>query len=119
MASVQLDSAQCDAIRNEIRVAASGYGDIALSMGLRGHRVSRDRVVGAIERLEQWVTMLDAIGWKDQPDGPDELCVAVDPELLEVASVIATNLDRQCEGLQESSHTRRTLDALRLIEAAA
>ena len=71
MATVQLDREQREAIRSEIRVAASRSKDIRQCLE-PGGTTDRASVIRKIAELVRWVAMLDAIGWQEPPDAPNE-----------------------------------------------
>lgn len=94
MTTVELDRAQREAIREEIRVVAACCADIPLCFKPdRAGKTDRDYVVRKIMELQRWVAVLDGIGWQEQPDGPHRMVAVVDPEMASWASGQAVELE--------------------------
>lgn len=118
MTAVTLDRAQREAIRGEMLTAAGDCGDISLALGDR-RESGRDRefVVRRMARLQRIVATLDAVGWTEPPDNPEEVTVTVDRELAVWAAEAA---DELVVSLGESISLRPDADldalgALRLV----
>lgn len=76
---VTLNRAQREALRAEIRIAAGDCGDV--NLWLDQPHLDRASVVARIALLQQLVAALDAIGWAEPEDAPDDLEVVVDRQL--------------------------------------
>jgi hypothetical protein len=72
-ATVRLDRAQREAIRREVAGAAGRYG------AFDGHIAAgtREEAMRELRRLRGMFAVLDAIGWAEQCDAPDEQPVTV------------------------------------------
>ena len=98
MATVALDREQREGIRSEIRVVASRFKDITKCLQPdRDGNTDRASVVRNITELVQWVAMLDAIGWQEPAEAPNEFVVTVDSELAMWARRAARELERAFE----------------------
>jgi hypothetical protein len=74
MSTITLDHEQREALRGEIAGIASGYGDFQFAF----RRGERAYAVKHIEHLRRMVSLMDAIGWVEQPDAPAEQPVTAD-----------------------------------------
>jgi hypothetical protein len=93
---VVVDREQREAIREEISVHAHNYGGIDAAFDAR----DRQDVIRHLERFEAMVALMDAIGWREHPEAPDEQPVHVDErgaQILEAqARESAADLDAGC-----------------------
>jgi len=120
MATVPLDREQREAIRSELRVAASRSKDIrqCLEPDRDGH-TDRASVVRKFTELPQWVAMLDAIGWHEPLDAPNAVVVTVDSALATWARGAAAELERAFAEFYVTDQDLDALAGLRLIAKAA
>jgi hypothetical protein len=118
-ATITLDEAQREAIREEIRTAAAGCGDIPLClMPDRDGKTAREYVVRKIDELKRWVAALDAIGWQEQHDGAGKMLVEVDAEFAMWARGQAAELEHAFEWFHVRDEDLDALTGLRLIAEA-
>jgi hypothetical protein len=68
---VTLDGAQREAIRSELELYASGWGDFEWGFASG----EREFVQKAHRRLTRMIAVMDAIGWSEQPDSADTQAV--------------------------------------------
>jgi hypothetical protein len=105
---VTLDRAQREALREELELYASGWGDFGI-----GFRTGdREYVLRSIRRLRRLVAMMDAIGWSEQPDTPVALPVRVTRSMAAWARREAKSLVvslGECGGVDHASDSN--LDA--------
>lgn len=111
-----LDRAQREALRNVLRTTTSGYGDFAISF----RKGDRQWVTEQLERLQGMVALMDAIGWSEQPDAPDEQPVTPTSQAAWWAGIDRAELT---EALAESTEVLDSdllaLGAYQAIEAQA
>lgn len=69
---VTLDARQREALREEAALRTSGWGDIAWAFREGDRTYAR----GCLNRLRRSIELMDAIGWSEQADAPDEQPVA-------------------------------------------
>jgi hypothetical protein len=69
MSAVTLDRAQRAALRREVGMCVSGWGDFELAFNTG----DRAYVHGNLKRLRRLASAMDAIGWSEQADTPDRL----------------------------------------------
>jgi hypothetical protein len=113
---VQLDRAQRDAIRSEVRLAGSAWGDIGLGLGRGRDGPDRDFVIRQLAQIRGAVAMLDAIGWLEAADSPDVVDFSVAPDLAGWAGRQAAELVR---AFTEMDVDDGDLDALTAMSAIA
>ena len=119
MATVALEREQREGIRSEIRLAASRSKDIRQCLQAdRDGNTDRASVVRKITELVQWVAMLDAIGWQEPPDAPNELVVTADSALAMWAHGAARELERAFDTLYVTDEDLDALAGLRLVAEA-
>jgi hypothetical protein len=105
---VTLDRAQREALREELELYVSGWGDF--QYGFRNG--DREYVVSSMRRLRRLVAMMDAIGWSEQPDTPETLPVRVTRSMAAWARREAKSLVvslEECSGVDHA--TDENLDA--------
>jgi hypothetical protein len=115
--TVTLDRAQRAAVRAEMELAASGWGDFAI--GVRNGE--RDYVLKSIRRLRRIVDVLDAVGWGEQPATPDLLPVTCSRSVAAFARSEAESLRvsvGECDPSGPSDQNLDAYSALRAIGAA-
>src|SRR5437764_1406570 len=78
MSTITLDHEQRETLRDELTGTANGYGDFEYAF----RRGERAYVVKQIEYLRGMASLMDAIGWVEQPDAPDEQPVTLDRRTL-------------------------------------
>jgi hypothetical protein len=115
--TVTLDRAQRDAIRFNVATWTNGWGDIHIYT-LDG---DREHVRKARWELGRMIALMDAIGWTEQPDTPDEQPVSRSRSLAAFARREAKSLLRvfdDCDGANdELLDAYRALCALGVPEA--
>ncbi len=93
---VVVDREQHEAIYEEISVHAHNYGGIEAAFDTR----DRQDVIRHLERFEAMVALMDAIGWREHPEAPDEQPVHVDARGAQILEAqvreIAADLDAGC-----------------------
>lgn len=94
-APLMLTRAQRVAVRGEVRLTASGWGDLEFGFA----KGNRDEVRRAIAAITAMADLFDAIGWTEQPDAPDAQPVDVGPN---VASWAARDAEALAGCLRES-----------------
>ena len=119
MATVALEREQREGIRSEVRVAASRSKDITKCLEAdRDGNTDRASVVREITELVQWVAMLDAVGWQEPPDAPNEFVVTVDSALAMWAQGAARELERAFSEFYVTDEDLDALAGLRLVAEA-
>jgi hypothetical protein len=108
MQHVTLDRAQRAAIRGELEMCASGWGDFAISL----RNGDRKYVYSNLARLRRIAQLMDAIGWSEQPDAPDKLTCQCSRALKEWARREARSLLSAFDEFVPSDHD---LDAYRAL----
>jgi hypothetical protein len=104
---VTLDRAQREALREELELYVSGWGDF--QYGFRNG--DRAYVMSSIRRLRRLVVMMDAIGWSEQPDTPDTLPVPVNRTMAAWARREAKSMAVSLEECGVWNTTDSNLDA--------
>jgi hypothetical protein len=107
--------------RSEARSASLRAGPRVITQGLEPDRdgnTDRGSVVRKITELVQWVAMLDAIGWQEPSDAPNEFVVTVDSALATWARGAAAELERAFGEFYVTDEDLGALAGLRLIAAA-
>lgn len=112
--TVRLDRAQRQALREEIRDTAGDCRDINLAL----EQGNREFVVREARQLQRLVAALDAIGWTEPPDAPDDQTVTVDRELALWARSVAVELERSFADYRVGDRDLDTLRALCVIAEA-
>ena len=84
----------------------------------RDGNTDRASVVRKIAELVQWVAMLDAVGWQEPLDAPNEFVVTVDSALAMWASGAARELERAFDTFYVTDEDLDALAGLRLIAEA-
>lgn len=115
MSAPALDRRQREALRSELAVSASGYGDFELAFS----RGEREYVVRHLERLRVMVEVADALGWREQPGTPELQPVEADLPVISAwaAEEFSDLVDAMREG--EALDPDEDLDALSALRVLA
>ncbi len=112
---ITLDRQQRQAVRGDIRATAGDLNDLNLAFD----RANRDFITRKIVQLQRLVAALDAIGWTEPPDAPDELVITVDADLAAWAAGAAVELEQALPEFQASDRDLDALSGLRALSSAA
>ena len=120
--AITLDRAQREAIRDDIRATAGALGDISLK--LEEAHLDRAYIVRKIAQLERVVAALDAIGWAEPDNAPDQQTVTVDADLASWAGEMIVEMEIALHDLEPRADRARldkdldSLSGLRMIADA-
>ena len=108
----ELDREQREAVRHEIATTANGYGDFefAIEGGDRAWAIQH------LQRLQGMLAVMDAIGWTEQPDGPDRQPVRATSRARQWAATNATEL---AVAMTQGGHVDQDLVALAALHQIA
>jgi hypothetical protein len=111
MSTITLDHEQREALRDELAGIASGYGDFQFAF----QRGERAYAVEHIERLRRMVSLMDAIGWIEQPDAPAEQPLVADCRSVAWARRHAREMARSFSEAGPADHELVAYAAMRAI----